>query len=242
VLLVTIPGTNEQVEAGAGASLARAVSAGCPTGGINDGYRSYLDQVVMFKSRYTVRWIGDGPYGDVRWWGGVRYVRTSGLGMAAIPGTSTHGDGLAIDFAYQQRTWLRAHGTAYGWFNTIRSEPWHWEYRARNDTHKGDDDMSVDDVRIGLGQMFEEAAARSTPTGRALADRITNVIWGYKNTNVATGDKDAYFHLLNPSVDAPAVNVKALAAEIAKLIPAPTVDYAALAEAVNNDAAKRMQA
>ena len=38
----------------------------------------------------------------------------------------------------------------------------------------------------------------------------------------------------------PTINVPALAAQIAKLIPAPTVDYAALAEAVNNDHARRM--
>jgi len=240
VLLVTIPGTNERVETGAGASLARAVSAGCPAGGINDAYRSYADQVVMFKSRYTVRWVTGGPYGDVRWWGGVRYVRTSGLGMAAIPGTSTHGDGLAIDFAYQQRTWLRAHGTAYGWVNTIRSEPWHWEYQAHRDQHAND--TEDDEMDAAQAKKFDEVHWMLKRIRDAdipdLRDKAGYRVWAYKNPNVPTGDRDAYNHLLNPD----AIDVQALAAEVAKLIPAPTVDYAALAEAVNNDAAKRMQA
>ena len=66
MLLVTIPGTSERIEVGAGASLARTVSGGCPAGGINDAYRSYAEQVAIFKARYTVRWSGSGTYGDVR--------------------------------------------------------------------------------------------------------------------------------------------------------------------------------
>jgi len=210
VLLVNIPGTNERVESSAGASLSRAVSAGCPAGGINDAYRSYAEQVTMFLSRYRVQWSGRGLYGDVRRWNGKRYVRTSGAGMAARPGTSTHGDGLALDLARPQRTWMFAHGAAYGWFNTIKSEPWHWEYSARNDTHKGDD--------MSAGEF-----------------------WGYKNPAVT--NQDAYTHLRRASgntdailaavkaLGTPTINVPALAAEIAKLIPAPTVDYAKLANA-----------
>ena len=133
--LITIPGTNERIELGAGASLARMVVAGMPAGGINDGYRSHAEQVTMFLSRYRVQWTGRGVYGDVRWWKGKRYVRTSGAGMAATPGTSTHGDGLALDLARPQRTWMFAHGAAHGWFNTIKSEPWHWEYRVGQDEH-----------------------------------------------------------------------------------------------------------
>ena len=62
--------------------------------------------------------------------------------MVAIPGTSTHGDGLAIDLARPQRTWMFAHGAAYGWFNTIRSEPWHWEYKAKKDKRATEDEMT----------------------------------------------------------------------------------------------------
>ena len=100
--------------------------------------------------------------------------------------------------------------------------------------------MSVEDVRIGLAQMFQEAADRSTPTGRSLADRLAIVVWGYKNMNVPTGEKDTYFHLLNPkSGGATSVDVKALAVEVAKLIPAPAWDYAKLANEVADELDRR---
>lgn len=61
-------------------------------------------------------------------------------GFAAIPGTSTHGKGLALDlcgglqnFRSERWNWLEAHGTEYGWFHPDWAkgtpfEPWHWEY------------------------------------------------------------------------------------------------------------------
>ena len=227
MLLITIPGTNERVDAGAGASLARAVSAGCPTGGINDAYRSYAEQVAMFKSRYTVRWVTDGPYGDARWWNGVRYVRTSGLGMAAIPGTSTHGTGLAIDFAYPQRTWLRAHGTAYGWFNTIRSEPWHWEYRATRDTHKGDT-MSEASIRDAVWARPVTRGGKKIQAIQELADAKSEGIR-------ANGKLDTLLAAVK-GLSTPTVDAGAVAAALAK----NTTFLAALAKAVNDDHARRM--
>ncbi len=76
-------------------------------------------------------WLGSGPYNDVRWWQGRRYVRTSGLGMAAIPGTSIHGNGRAIDCNDPMRSWLMAH-PEYGFkatiFEAVGQEPWHFEW------------------------------------------------------------------------------------------------------------------
>ena len=61
----------------------------------------------------------------------------------AIPGTSMHEKGLAIDFKYQGQTicysanpngrcsgnvaydWLKANASKYG-FSARTSEPWHW--------------------------------------------------------------------------------------------------------------------
>ena len=184
--LITIPGTNERVDAGAGASLARTISGGCPAGGINDGYRSYAEQVAMFLSRYRVQWSGRGLYGDVRWWRGRRYVRTSGLGMAARPGTSTHGDGLALDLARPQRTWMFAHGAAYGWFNTIRSEPWHWEYRANNDTRNipaQEDDMTPEQATQLTDALNDIKWLKSRVGGSGDSASLTDLARDvYKNT------------------------------------------------------------
>ena len=95
-------------------------------------------------------------------------------------------------------------------------------------------------------------------------------VWGYKNPAAPGGDKDAYYHLLNADTAAalatwgyknpasPGGNTDAYAhlrnasmkadtiLAAVKAQSTPTVDAgavaAALAEAVNNDAAKRMQA
>lgn len=66
-------------------------------------------------------------------------------GLAASPGTSEHGWGLAVDMCDQvdnagsrQYQWLRVNAPAYGWDNpdwarvggSGPTEPWHWEYVA----------------------------------------------------------------------------------------------------------------
>ncbi|MDO8108618.1 M15 family metallopeptidase [Isoptericola sp. b441] len=63
-------------------------------------------------------------------------------GLAAMPGTSNHGWGLAIDLCGSETgsssamAWLHKNGPAYGWDNPAWArpggsgphEPWHWEY------------------------------------------------------------------------------------------------------------------
>jgi hypothetical protein len=82
---------------------------------ITDSYRSYAAQVSV-------------------------YARKPGL--AAIPGTSNHGWGRAVDlcggiqsFSSAQHRWMRENAALYGWFhpgwaqqNGSKPEPWHWEY------------------------------------------------------------------------------------------------------------------
>jgi hypothetical protein len=65
-------------------------------------------------------------------------------GLAATPGTSEHGFGLAIDGCEgiergsgARYTWMRDNAPLYGWDNPSwarpggsKSEPWHWEYVA----------------------------------------------------------------------------------------------------------------
>ena len=64
-------------------------------------------------------------------------------GLAAIPGTSEHGWGLAVDFACgiegydtPQHRWMIVNGGRFGWRQPDwakddgeREEPWHWEFR-----------------------------------------------------------------------------------------------------------------
>ncbi|MFF3066508.1 D-alanyl-D-alanine carboxypeptidase family protein [Oerskovia sp. NPDC057915] len=71
-------------------------------------------------------------------------TRAAKPGLAAVPGTSNHGWGLAIDLAAPasspgsaQYKWLRANAPLYGWDNPAwarpngsKPEPWHFEYAA----------------------------------------------------------------------------------------------------------------
>jgi LAS superfamily LD-carboxypeptidase LdcB len=80
-----------------------------------DGYRSYADQVAVAASRGA---------------------------LAAVPGTSNHGWGQAIDlsggiqsFGSAEYNWMSTHAGKYGWKHPAwaepggsKPEPWHWEY------------------------------------------------------------------------------------------------------------------
>lgn len=82
---------------------------------ITDSYRSLDGQYAVFESR---------PH------------------LAAVPGTSQHGLGLAVDlcggietFGSKQHLWMIENAPAYGWFHPdwaqaggSRPEAWHWEY------------------------------------------------------------------------------------------------------------------
>jgi LAS superfamily LD-carboxypeptidase LdcB len=84
---------------------------------LTDGYRSYGEQVA---------------------------VRRQKPGLAAVPGTSQHGWGLAVDvcgltgYGGDVYPWLRENAPAFGWDNpdwardggSGPNEPWHWEYVA----------------------------------------------------------------------------------------------------------------
>lgn len=53
-------------------------------------------------------------------------------GLAATPGTSNHGWGLAVDVdVLDPRTleWMRANGPRFGWVESVPREAWHWEFR-----------------------------------------------------------------------------------------------------------------
>lgn len=82
---------------------------------LSDSYRSYAEQVRLYREKPS---------------------------LAAVPGTSNHGWGLAVDlcggmqsFGTPDQAWMRANAGRYGWFHPSwaepggsRPEPWHWEY------------------------------------------------------------------------------------------------------------------
>ena len=77
---------------------------------LTDSYRSYDQQVALAAAKGL----------------------TSDGGLAAAPGTSNHGWGLAVDVNVDDaaaRIWLRANGHRFGFVEAVRGEPWHWEFR-----------------------------------------------------------------------------------------------------------------
>ena len=82
---------------------------------VTDSYRDYASQVVLRAAKPT---------------------------LAAVPGTSNHGWGVAVDlcdgiqtFGSPTHDWMLANSMRFGWFHPTwaeptgsKPEPWHWEY------------------------------------------------------------------------------------------------------------------
>jgi hypothetical protein len=77
--------------------------------GVNDAYRTYEEQVDLAARK--------GLY--------------SQGGLAATPGKSNHGWGLAVDLDLDSRAqaWMRENAHKYGFVEDVAREPWHWGYR-----------------------------------------------------------------------------------------------------------------
>ena len=109
--LAPITGSSERMWAPAAGSLNRLIADAKADGvtiGVTDGYRSYDAQVSLVKT--------EGLY--------------SQGGLAAAPGTSEHGWGMAADLKLNSTalTWMRANAGRYGFVESIPRESWHWSY------------------------------------------------------------------------------------------------------------------
>lgn len=90
--------------------MAQAAAADGVRIGVTDSYRSYDSQVDLAERK--------GLYSEG--------------GLAARPGTSTHGWGLSLDLDLDDRAqaWMRANGARFGFVEDVPREPWHWTYSA----------------------------------------------------------------------------------------------------------------
>lgn len=93
---------------------------------VGDSYRSYARQVDLFLRRFTTQKVSK----TRRWWRGQWWYLLPDAALAAVPGTSNHGDGLAIDLRYNTAilAWLLANARRFGWSWEEQSEPWHLHY------------------------------------------------------------------------------------------------------------------
>jgi D-alanyl-D-alanine carboxypeptidase len=103
-----------------------------------DAYRNYDRQVITFTTRYTTTRLPGRP---TKVWNGVTYWQKPGTAMAAVPGTSNHGWGLAIDTCLYRNNevvgitanmpmfnWMQLNAFRYGLSWEAQSEPWHLRY------------------------------------------------------------------------------------------------------------------
>lgn len=113
--LATIDGTNHRLWTPAARSfeaMRAAAAADGVTIGITDSYRTYESQVDLARRK--------GLY--------------SQGGLAAVPGTSEHGWGMAMDLKLDSsaQAWMRQNAGRFGFVEDVPREPWHWAY---NPTH-----------------------------------------------------------------------------------------------------------
>ncbi|NMO53008.1 peptidase M15 [Actinoplanes sp. TBRC 11911] len=80
--------------------------------GITDSYRPYTEQVDLARRK--------GLY--------------SQGGLAAKPGTSEHGWGMATDLDLNSKAlgWMKQNADKYGFVNNVARENWHWAYKPKS--------------------------------------------------------------------------------------------------------------
>jgi len=128
---------------------------------ITGAWRSYETQERIFRERYQTTYIQYEPGKvDARPWLGRLWYRKPGEAAAAIPGTSNHGGGLAVDVKTRREagdppyteavifgSWADADRTRFlrvaaehGWDDDegrIVNELWHLTYYPARDQHRG---------------------------------------------------------------------------------------------------------
>jgi zinc D-Ala-D-Ala carboxypeptidase len=113
--LEKVGATNHKLWAPAAQSLTRMIADAERDGvkiGITDSYRPYAEQVDLARRK--------GLY--------------SQGGLAAKPGTSEHGWGMATDLDLNAKalSWMRQNGEKYGFVNNVARENWHWAYKPES--------------------------------------------------------------------------------------------------------------
>lgn len=135
----------------------------------NSAYRPYADQERIFRDRYLPSIFG------TRRWMGQRWKKRPNVAAAAVPGTSNHGWGLAVDVGEESDgdagtesldagtlAAMKVHAHRFGWSWELQSEPWHIRYWAGDDIPKAVLDFEAgndeeDDGMITLVDTTENA-------------------------------------------------------------------------------------
>ncbi len=95
-----------------------------------DTYRSLAMQRAGFLVRYQKEPI---PGASTRTWDGVKWYLKPGNAPMAVPGSSNHNLGIAVDIwsaSDERLAWMLKNCARFGWSWEVQSEPWHIRYVA----------------------------------------------------------------------------------------------------------------
>ena len=162
---------------------------------VTSGIRTHEEQTKEFLRVFRPQASGNGPFNDVRWWNGTRYVRWIAGGTVAQPGTSNHeiqgtrgamdlrdsGDSPGITMHNNERSnWLKANASKYGLIAEGYNfdEPWHYEV-ANIFLSVPEDDMplSNDDIKKIAKAVWEYQVATQDENGKV--QKKTFPAWGF---------------------------------------------------------------
>lgn len=104
-----------------------------------DAYRSYAAQEYVFRQRYTDSYLPlRNTLSSQRIWNGVTWYKRVSVAAVAVPGTSNHGLGIALDVAIWNGAkivsitaisgvwaWVQANAVSFGLSWESQAEPWH---------------------------------------------------------------------------------------------------------------------
>ena len=104
-----------------------------PTSSV-DTYRPLSVQTLVFTQRYQRKFLPGRP---VKRWNGELWYQKPNTAAAAVPGTSNHGWGLAVDVWNVGQNgrieWLLENAQRFGFSWELQSEPWHIRYVLGDD-------------------------------------------------------------------------------------------------------------
>jgi hypothetical protein len=166
----------------------------------NDSYRPYAVQERIFRERYT-----NTPNGTpAKHWQGKKWFLKPDFAAAAVPGTSNHGWGLAVDTGEEKDgdtgtrsldtttlDWLVDNEERFGFSHEIQSERWHIRYFAG------------DDVPAAVHQ-FEKTGGADVPLSDAEAEKVASATWFRDSDPNASVTEPAWVALHNARRDAAA--------------------------------------
>ena len=177
VIGTKVKGSPAWLTPAAAASYARMRAAGMPAGGITDAGRTFAEQAAMY----------------------ALYLAGKLKATAAVPGTSKHEKGNALDLAGDAQSWVRANGARFGWLiDRVPNEPWHMEYVAARDTaaatptpapRRSPDMLVIRGIEKPEVYVYNGVAKRHLPTQAAVNEHLAALgqeapaIWGQFNVD-----------------------------------------------------------